>query len=296
MPLDPSLVGHETARQQYSVNAQDIAQFADAIGDANPLFRDPARATSAGFAAVLATPTFVTRLRVPFAEMGLDPQRMQVLHAEQQYEYTRPLHAGQQVVAWHRLATLRSSARSGGMSILTLDAPGEDPEGAPLFMGQAVVIVREGAAEAPGGERQRPATSVSVPEGVPLGPLLKSVSQAQIDAYADASGDHNPIHINPEAARAVGLDGTIAHGMLSMGFLGQLVTDWLAARPGQRGWVARLRVRFQAMVRPGDTLTCQGVLVDGAPAGRQALEVWAQNQHGERVTSGEAEVVLPSSR
>jgi acyl dehydratase len=155
-----------------------------------------------------------------------------------------------------------------------------------------VVIVREGAPEGAGGERQRAARPASVPEGFPIGPLVKSVSQEQIDAYADASGDHNPIHISPEAARAVGLDGTIAHGMLSMGFLGQLVTDWLASLSGPEGWVSRLRVRFQAMVRPSDTLTCHGVLVKGAPEGRQLLEVWAENQRGERVTTGEAEVVL----
>lgn len=299
MPLDPGLVGHETAHLTDTVTAADIARFADAIGDPNPLFRDAAVAARAGFPAVLATPTFVTRFRVPFEEIGLDPARMQVLHAEQQYEYAAPLHAGQKVVSWHRLASLRSSARSGGMSILTIEVPGQDPSGAALFMGQSVVIVREGAPNAAGGERQRAPKPVTIPEGEPVGPLEKAVSQAQIDAYAEASGDHNPIHVNAEAARAVGLEGTIAHGMLSMGFLGQLVTDWLAAQPGDGqgqghgGWLARLRVRFQAMVRPGDTLTCQGVLVAGAPAGRQAIEIWAQNQRGERVTAGEAEVVLP---
>ena len=49
----------------------------------------------------------------------------------------------------------------------------------------------------------------------------KHVTQEQIDAYAEVSGDHNPIHIDPDAARAVGLDGTIAHGMLNMAFVGQ---------------------------------------------------------------------------
>ncbi len=85
------------------------------------------------------------------------------------------------------------------------------------------------------------------------------MTQAQIDAYADASGDHNPIHVNPEAARAVGLPGTIAHGMLSMGFLGQFLTNWITTQPSG-GWIARLRVRFQGMVFAEDTLTCRGAL------------------------------------
>jgi acyl dehydratase len=293
MPFDPSLVGHETPRVTYSVTPADVARFADAIGDANPLFRDPAQAATAGFPAPLVPPTFVTRFRVPSEQIGLDPTRMQVLHGEQQYEYLRPLQVGQQVVAWNRVAGVRSSARTGGMSILTVEAPGETPGGEPLFLGRAVVVVREGMPEAAaGGERQRPVRPSSEPEGFPVGPLVKTVTQEQINAYAEVSGDHNPIHLDPEAARAVGLDGTIAHGMLSMAFLGELVTDWLASLRGPEGWVSRLRVRFQAMVRPGDTLTCQGVLVKGAPEGRQLLEVWANNQHEERVTSGEAEVVL----
>jgi acyl dehydratase len=132
-------------------------------------------------------------------------------------------------------------------------------------------------------------------ETIPL--LEKHVTQEQISAYAEVSGDHNPIHVDAEAARAVGLDGTIAHGMLSMAFLGQLLTDWLPTSQvptGLPAWVARLRARFYGMVRPGDTLTCRGVL--GERSGeRQRLEVWIDNQHGERICAGDADVVLGAS-
>jgi acyl dehydratase len=291
MPLDPALLGHETARHTYSIRAEDIVQFADAIADPNPLFRDPQRAHAAGFPAPIAPPTFVTRFQIEMAEVGIDPQRSQVLHAEQEYTYARPLCAGDQVVAWHRLAALRQSSRGDGMSLLTLETHGQSPEGAELFMGRASVIVREAAAGA-GPERQRPPKAAPVPDGEPIQPLVKQVTQAQIDAYADASGDHNPIHLDPAVAQAVGLDGTIAHGMLSMGFLGQLVTDWLASRPTPGSWLVRLRVRFHAMVLPGDTLTCRGALAGAAEGDRQALQVWAENQRGERVTAGDAEISL----
>jgi acyl dehydratase len=118
------------------------------------------------------------------------------------------------------------------------------------------------------------------------------VTQAQINAYAEVSGDHNPIHLDPDAAQAVGLDGTIAHGMLSMAFVGEMLTDWLSRSPQAPGWVARLRVRFQAMVRPGDTLICSGRPGE-LHEHRQTLEVWALNQHGDRIVTGDAEVVLP---
>jgi acyl dehydratase len=290
VPLDPALVGHETPRQTYPILADDVRQFADAIGDANLLFRDVERACALGFPSALATPTFVTRFRVPFDAVGLDPERSQVLHVDQEYEYTRPVHIGDEIVAWHRLATLRQSSRGALMTIETL---GQTPDGTHLFTGRAAVMVREGAPQAATADQARPPRPpAETPEEQRIGPLIKHVTQAQVDAYADASGDHNPIHINPEAARAVGLEGTIAHGMLSMAFLGQLVTDWLAARPEPGGWLARLRVRFQAMVRPEDTLACHGALVPGAEGGRRALHVWMENQRGERVTTGEAEAAL----
>ena len=290
MPLDPALVGHETPRETHTILADDIRAFASAIGDHNPLFHDADAARVAGFAGPLITPTFVTRFRVPMAEVGLDPTRAQVLHCEQEYEYAQPLCAGSEVVVRHRLATLRQSSRGDGMAIMTLETLGESAGGQPVFTGRATVIVREGAPGQASAERTRPPRAASAPAGPAVGPLEKHITQAQINAYAEVSGDHNPIHLDAATARSVGLDGTIAHGMLSMAFLGQLVTDWSAAAPEPNGWLARLRVRFQAMVRPGDTLICRGVLVDGSEAGRQSLQIWAENQHGERVTHGEAEM------
>ena len=293
MPLDPALVGHETTPETSEITAETIGQFADAIGDNNPIFHDAAAAERAGFSNIPVTPTFVTRFRVPFAEAGLDPEHTQVLHGEQEYEYSRPLVAGETLTARHRVASIRQSGR-GGMAIMTLEQLGNTPTGERVVTGRATVIVRDAPPDAAAAamasaapQRGRP----SAPEGVALPPLAKTVTQEQINAYADVSGDHNPIHIDPDAARAVGLDGTIAHGMLSMAFLGQLLTDWLTAQPKTGGWVARLRVRFQAMVRPDDTLSCQAVL--GERTGdRQRLTVWIDNERGERVVSGDADVVM----
>lgn len=123
--------------------------------------------------------------------------------------------------------------------------------------------------------------------GDELTPLVKEpVSRVQLVRYAGASGDFNPIHWDPERGAEMGLGGVIAHGMLSMGFLGQY-----AASIGGAENVHRLKVRFGAMVRPGDVLTCKGVVreVDGT---RATLDVWAENQDGEKVTTGEAEVEI----
>ena len=123
--------------------------------------------------------------------------------------------------------------------------------------------------------------------GEELEPLLKEpVTRLQLVKYAGASGDFNPIHWDPERAAEMGLGGVIAHGMLSMGFLGQYVAG--VAAPER---IRRLNVRFGAMVRPDDVLTCKGTVreVDG---NRAVIDVWAENQEGEQVTTGEAEVEI----
>ena len=71
----------------------------------------------------------------------------------------------------------------------------------------------------------QPATG-SVEVGDEMTPYSRTVTQAQINAYADASGDHNPIHVNEEFARTVGLPGTIAHGLLDMAILAEAVARW----------------------------------------------------------------------
>ncbi len=76
--------------------------------------------------------------------------------------------------------------------------------------------------------------------GDEIGPLVVGVDRARLVRYAGASGDFNPIHWNERVATGVGLDGVIAHGMLTMALAGRLVTDWA----GDPGAVASFEVRF----------------------------------------------------
>jgi len=124
--------------------------------------------------------------------------------------------------------------------------------------------------------------------GETLPQLRKTVTVEQIRAYAEASGDRNPIHLDDVFARSVGLPGVIAHGMLTMAFAAQLVTDWLGDRRRLRG----LRGRFGGMVLPGDELRCTGT-VTGKNHERRTLtiEVRVETQKGEKVfTKGVADV------
>lgn len=99
-------------------------------------------------------------------------------------------------------------------------------------------------------------------------------TREQIAAYADASGDRNPIHLDEDFARSVGLPGVIAHGLLQMGILATVAAE--AAGGPQH--LKRLSVRFAGMVEPGDKVTFRAV-----PDGPGKLELSAVNQKGEAV-------------
>jgi len=132
---------------------------------------------------------------------------------------------------------------------------------------------------------------VKVGDDLPL--LVKGpLAQIQLTRYAGASGDFNPIHQDDEFARAAGMGGVFAHGMLSMAFVAQALTDWAGA-----GTVRKLGVRFAGLVRLKDTVTCRGrVLAKTSKDDTHEIEVevWAENQKGEKVVTGRATLRVPS--
>jgi acyl dehydratase len=95
----------------------------------------------------------------------------------------------------------------------------------------------------------------------------------QIAAYAEASGDHNPIHLDDDFARSVGLPGVIAHGMLQMGILAVVAEEAAGGRP-----LRRLTCRFAGVVVPGDAVTFTAQM-----SGPGKLDLSAVNQRGEPV-------------
>ncbi len=99
-------------------------------------------------------------------------------------------------------------------------------------------------------------------------------TKEQIAAYAQSSGDHNPIHLDGDFARSVGLPGIIAHGMLQMGIMATVAAE-AAGGPEK---LRRLYCRFAGMVVPGDEVT-----FSAAPVAPGRLELRAVNQRGEPV-------------
>jgi acyl dehydratase len=97
------------------------------------------------------------------------------------------------------------------------------------------------------------------------------VTREDVKAYADASGDQNPLHQDDEVARAAGFPGVIAHGMFTMGHLVSALLAWA----GDEAALSRIRVQFRAPVLVGDTIVAGGRVTALEPERRAVtLHVW----------------------
>ena len=132
-------------------------------------------------------------------------------------------------------------------------------------------------------------------EAVHLGDELPALTKGPVDRvqlarYAGASGDFNPVHVDEVYARSLGMPSVYAPGMLVMGMLGQLVSDW--ARGAQ---LRRYAVRFSKIVWPGDTVVAKGRVMERWGEGGKYFaeaDLWAENQKGELLLRGAALVQL----
>ncbi len=129
--------------------------------------------------------------------------------------------------------------------------------------------------------------------GDPLPELAKVVRREDVKAYADASGDQNPLHQDDNFARSVGFPGIIAHGMFTMAHLTKALTDWL----GDPGALKRMKVQFRAVVFMDETIVAKGEVTALDPATKRArLSVWVEvDRAGQRelpIKNSEAEVEL----
>ena len=131
--------------------------------------------------------------------------------------------------------------------------------------------------------------------GTDLPPLVKPVRQEEINLYARASGDYNPIHIDQDFAKKTPLKGTIAHGMLILAYISELMTasfgeSWLES--------GSLELRFRAPARPGDSIRVSGQITAVDYEGEAVTvkcQVSCRNQHDEVNINGEAAVTVPGS-
>lgn len=122
---------------------------------------------------------------------------------------------------------------------------------------------------------------------------MPPVTRQMLAVYCGASGDHNPVHVDIDFARAAGLGDVIAHGMLVMAWMGRSLSDHFP-QPAIR----EFNTRFMAMTRVGNAITCRAQVTarDETPDGiRLRFALTATDQHGEVKAHGDATVMLSGS-
>lgn len=127
--------------------------------------------------------------------------------------------------------------------------------------------------------------------GDALPPLtLEPINRTTLALFAGASNDHNAIHIDIDFARRAGMPDVFAHGMLSMAYLGRLLTLWVDQRQ-----LRQFGVRFVGITHLGHRITCSGRVVEKFEADgerRVKVEIQTANQYGETKILGDAVVAL----
>ena len=116
------------------------------------------------------------------------------------------------------------------------------------------------------------------------------LSRHTLALYCGASGDHNPIHVDIDFARKAGYPDVFAHGMLSMAWLGRLLTNWVS-----QAQLREFGVRFTAITQVGEAITCHGTVTEvfeHAGERRARLVIQTRNAEGQVKLAGDAVVAL----
>jgi acyl dehydratase len=260
-------------------SADRVAAFVAATGDDPDRWDGSVPPMFANAALFAAAPVFLGDERVvPFTRS--------LIHSEQTYRWSDPLAVGADLAV---SGTVESVRTRGALNFVTfsIDALGDSSNwlsGSSVFLmsaepaAAAVELEEPAADERPPfdgpGDRRRPPPSGEI-ESRRCG-----ASRTDLAAYAEASGDDNPIHLDHGAARAAGLPGVIVHGLL-MG-------AWMAATAERYGRLDALRLRFRAPLRPSVAAAVTGSASDVGTGGLDlGLTLEAA---GERLVTGRASV------
>lgn len=121
--------------------------------------------------------------------------------------------------------------------------------------------------------------------------ISKTITDAEIDMYAQVSEDYNPLHLDDEYAKGTMFKGRIAHGMLTSALLSAIIGEQL---PGHGAIYMSQNLKFLAPVRPGDHVTATVTVAEITPEKKRVRLDCACRVGDKLVLTGEALVLAPS--
>ncbi|MCJ7725006.1 MAG: MaoC family dehydratase N-terminal domain-containing protein [Acidimicrobiia bacterium] len=244
MPLNFSLAGKTYEAAVATADPVAVERYAAASGDATPRYAaGPGQITSPLFPVVFGFPLMMMMTADPELGVG-DP--LMILHGEQEIVYHRPLRGGEELAVRPTLERVEDKGKS---ALFVAGMKAETPEGEAVVDQGWTIFVR-GAGS--GTDRPRSQDGPAPERGEVAARFTRHVDEDMPARYAEASGDHNPIHLDPQVAAAVGLPGVINHGLGSCSLVAGGLID--ALFDGDATRLRRIGVRFTGMVTPGSDL------------------------------------------
>ena len=258
MSFDLTKVGQWVESDEYTVSAQEIAAYAAAINDTDPRH----------LRGELAPPLFAVRQPVSRTMKRANDLVTSVfcLHGEHEIRYHRAIRPDMRLRA--RACVVGVHQRKAGVAIVirceTRTASGE------LVSEQyeTTFAHRHSVAGSIGEDAPEHRSPDGIASTVPITRVAYDMTADQTRRYAEASGDRSPYTFDDTAARALGLPGAIAHGLLTLAFCSRAIVE--AACQGDPGRLARLAVRFSGLVpvHPGQAIVTR--IWRGAAGGGRA--------------------------
>ena len=252
MPIDLArAVGAELTGTTFGWADQDIILYHLGIGAGNPP-TDPGelRYVYEGDLHVLPTyatiPQFPIMMSMGFAP-GFDINPAMILHGEHEVVIHETIPTSGMVTQTGRVTDVFDKGK-GALAVVEIVSVLEKT-GRPLFTNRASIFIR---GEGGFGGDSGPATTDLTPEREPDHIVESTTLPQQALLYRMASGDKNPLHVDPGFSAFAGFDRPILHGLCTYGIVGKAVVDH-AVESGPEG-VASLRARFSGVVFPGETL------------------------------------------
>jgi acyl dehydratase len=269
MGLNSELIGKTYTTSTYEVTADAIQKYALATNDPNDAYLGDNPIASPVFIVVPAFNSFMEAAMDP--ELGADLLRL--VHGEEDHVLHRPVAAGDTLTVTPVLerVDLKDSGETFTVGATETNQNGEivaEVRGTMFIRGTG--SARKAAAAAAAGD---PPGEISYEEAT-------KVDEDQTYRYAEASGDHNPIHLDADTARMAGLPGIILHGMCTMAIATKAGVNGLAG--GDPSRVKRIVVRFSRPVIPGQELTTKLWALEDA--GTYGFETY--NPDGKAVIKG----------
>ena len=245
MPLNRACLDKSYPAATTTVTREAIQNYARACNDANPRYFDPNIADG-----IIAPPMFAVVVSwIPVISVLTDPDLradlLRLLHTAHEMEFLAPIRPGDQISGTARIAAIAPAL--GGESI-TLELSAIDQSARPVNRARFTALIR--------GRRETAESrnaAEAEPQPSPLFTLQQTIDRDQTSRYAEASGDRNPIHVDENVAKMVGLPGIIVHGLCTMAFASRAIIDTVCASDPTK--LRHLSLRFARPVFPGDTLT-----------------------------------------